>query len=79
MWSMVSALRGRGVRGRSVGWVLVAVVLAAGSAVVLVGAVAALAAAPSFAAVLRLVVEAVAAAVLVGAAWRRSARTPPHG
>lgn len=53
-------------------WALVAVGLACGSAVVLAGAVRALVEEPSFAAVLRLSVEAIAAVVVSGAAWRRT-------
>lgn len=70
---------------RRVLWTLLAAVLGIGAAVVLADAVRDLAADPSFAALLRLVVEAVAAAVVIAAAWSRArparpaAPTPPPG
>lgn len=56
-------------------WTVALVVFAVAAAVVLADAVRDLAVTPSFAALLRLVVEAVAAAVVSAALWSRS-RSP---
>lgn len=60
------------------GWALAAVAAAGVSLWMLVGAVDDLAAEPTFAAVLRLVVELIAAVVVVGFCARRALDVPPR-
>ncbi len=60
-------------------WAVAALALAAANGYLLVDAVRDLVAGPSFAGVLRLVVEAVFAVVVTLFAWRRSRTPPPRG